>query len=57
MTEEEMKQALSEERKKRADICSKELQELLEKHNCALDVATVIRSGQAPVMQIEILAK
>lgn len=57
MTEEELKQSLQEERKKRSEACTTELQALMDKHNCTLDVVTILRSGQSPLVQIEVVAK
>ncbi len=50
---EEAEQVLKEETEKRAEVCRKEVQEILDKNNCVIDIAMILTvKGNIPKIQI-----
>lgn len=51
----EAQAVIEAEKKKRSEVCGKELQELMAKHKCMLDAAVILRQGKAPDVVINIV--
>ena len=56
LSPEAAKKALMDDNKKRSDLCRKEMAQVLKKHNCSMDVVTIIRTGVQPVHQVNVIA-
>jgi len=51
--EEQAKKVLAEENKKKVDACTKEVQGVLDKHGCMINVGMVVTvAGNRPVIEI-----
>lgn len=49
----ELQAMLDAERKERAQACAKEIEEVLKKHKCSIDIAVIVTSrGNIPQMNI-----
>lgn len=55
-TTEDAKKLLLADQEARKAACGKELEELMKKHGCTLDVSMILKNGQAPVTQLSIIA-
>lgn len=53
----QLKSALENEKRERANICGKELEELLSRHNCALDITMEISSVRGIIPKIVIVPR
>lgn len=53
MNPEEARQAIEKDKQKRQEECREALNELLQKHNCRLDIAVILKKGYVePVVNI-----
>lgn len=50
LTPDKAKELLAREQQKRINACNKELQEVLTKYNCTLDVSMIIKPGNITPM-------
>lgn len=56
LTPTEAKAILQQEAQKRSEMCQAEIQAALDKYQCELDVAVLLRQGQV-IPQVQIVAK
>jgi len=56
MNEQRAKMVLEDEKKKRAQACTEELQGLMKKYNCSLDPQVLLRANAATQVLINIVA-
>jgi len=47
---------LEKERQERIQQCAAEIEAALQRHGCRLDVAMILRPGQAPMAQTQVVA-
>ena len=57
MSADKAKKVLERDIADRVSACQKDLNDVLQKHNCVLDVSMVLRAGVAPMAQLSIQAK
>ena len=55
ITAEEAKELIKADRVVRAESCGKELDEILKKYNCTMDITTIIRGGRI-IQKLDIIA-
>lgn len=56
LTPTEAKAILQQEAQQRVEACQAEVQKVLDKYQCAIDVAILLRAGQV-IPQVQIVAK
>jgi hypothetical protein len=56
ISSEEARQILAQEEAKRIQDCQRELQTVLDKYGCILDVSVILRPGQV-IPQVQIMAR
>ena len=48
--------AIENDRKARIEACAKELDEVCKKHKCVIEPSMIIKGGQHPQLQINVLS-
>lgn len=56
ITPETAREAIEQERRERIQRCSTELEEVLQRHRCQLDVSVLLRDGQV-IPQVNVIAE
>lgn len=52
----EAKKVLELDKRERADICAEEIETVLKKHRCEIDVGMLLKPNKNPAIQIQIIA-